>query len=298
MTSSTTPDELLTIGVLARRTGLTTKAIRHYHRVGLLHPAHVDPQTGYRYYTHQQLDIALLVHRLRAVDVPLQEVRECLNSSDLDAVTATLVRHRRRVEARSIRLRGDLHTIDHYLKETPVTQTSGPSQPQQATQPAQPADVHPDTRLDHDVERRLAVALFNDTWRLMENEARTPADDDRMLHTAHASRHHWAGVGTPVNLARGEWLCSRVYAVLGRGEPSLHHAQRELDLCRENAIGDWDLAFAYEALARAHAVSGDALAARAATEQALACGEDIADDEDRAMLLADLETIPGQPRFW
>ena len=132
----------------------------------------------------------------------------------------------------------------------------------------------------------------------MENEARTQAEDDRMLHTAHASRHHWAAVGTAVNLARGEWLCSRVYAVLGRGEPSLYHAQRDLDLCRENAIGDWDLAFAYEALARAHAVCGDAPAARAATEQALACAEEIADDEDRAMLLADLETIPGQPRFW
>ena len=99
----------------------------------------------------------------------------------------------------------------------------------------------------------------------METEDRTQAQDDRMLHMAHASRHHWEQVGTPANLARGEWLCSRVYAVLGRGEPSLHHARRVLELCEEHGIGDWDLAFAHEALARAHAVAGD----RAASEEAL-----------------------------
>lgn len=62
------------------------------------------------------------------------------------------------------------------------------------------------------------------------------SDDDRMLHLAHASRHHWGevvgstdlGQGGPANLARGEWLCSRVYAVLGRAEPARHHAERLL----------------------------------------------------------------------
>jgi hypothetical protein len=146
--------------------------------------------------------------------------------------------------------------------------------------------------------RRLGVDLFNGTWRLLERDDRSRADDDRMLHMAHASRYHWEQVGTATNLARGEWLCSRVYAVLGRGEPSLHHAQRVLDLCRENGIGDWDLAFAHESLARAHAVAGDRAAARSATEQALASAEEIADPDDRAMVLADLETIPHQPRFW
>jgi hypothetical protein len=232
------------------------------------------------------------VHLLRSVDVPLGEVRECLASTAPDAVATTLTRHRRRVEARSIRLRGDLHTIDHHLKENPVSTSAVPAEPATATSPATGPDP------DGELHRRLAVDLFNGTWRLMEDGTRSRADDDRMLHMAHASRHHWELVGTPENLARGEWLCSRVYAVLGRGEPSLHHAQRTLDLCRENGIADWDLAFAYEALARAHAVSGDEQAARAATEQALASAEQVADPEDRALVLADLETIPGQPRFW
>jgi hypothetical protein len=152
--------------------------------------------------------------------------------------------------------------------------------------------------LSADVERKLAVRLFNDVWTLMEAEHRTPADDDRMLHMAHASRYHWGQVGAPVNLARGEWQCSRVYAVLRRAEPSLFHARRVLEICEENGIGDFDLAFAYEALARAHAVGGDGKLAREMTEKALAAAKGIAQDEDRTLVLADLETIPGQPGFW
>lgn len=121
-----------------------------------------------------------------------------------------------------------------------------------------------------------------------------------MIHTAHASRYHWGQVptATPAHLARGEWQISRVYTVLGRAEPALHHARRVLDLCQENGIRDWDLAFAYEALARACAIAGDVGQTREYTDQALAAAEDIAEDTERELLLADLETIPGQPRYW
>jgi DNA-binding transcriptional MerR regulator len=299
--STPTDEPRLGIGDIARSTGLTVKALRHYDRVGLLPPAHVDPVTGYRYYDRRQLDAARLVRLLRSVDVPLDDVRTCLQAGgDVDTVAAVLVSHRRRVEARSIRLRGHLHTIDHHLSEH--RSRSGDPVTVPASDPVAHTVAHtaetPSDSTDTALHRRLGVDLFNGTWRLLEREDRSRADDDRMLHTAHASRYHWELAGTAVNLARGEWLCSRVYAVLGRGEPSLHHARRVLDLCQENGIGDWDLAFAHEAVARAHAVSGDAAAARAATEQALACAEDVADPEDRALLLTDLETIPRQPRFW
>ena len=58
---------------------------------------------------------------------------------------------------------------------------------------------------------------------------------------------------TTANLARGEWQCSRVYAVLGRAEPALWHARRCVELDEAGAEGreDWDLAAAYEAMARA-----------------------------------------------
>ena len=88
---------------------------------------------------------------------------------------------------------------------------------------------HPATALDQAARRQLAVDLFNHVWTLLDTDERTPEQDVEMIHAAHASRHHWGEVGTPVNVARGEWQISRVYATLGRGEPALFHAQRCLD---------------------------------------------------------------------
>ena len=107
------------------------------------------------------------------------------------------------------------------------------------------------TAIDAETHRQLAVDLFNHTWTLLETTDRTPMQDDEMLHAAHASRHHWGVVGEPVNFARGEWQCSRVYAVLGRAEPALWHGRRCLAICEEHGIGDFDVAFAWEAIARA-----------------------------------------------
>lgn len=147
------------------------------------------------------------------------------------------------------------------------------------------------TGLDDDQRRRLAVDLYNHVWTLLEHEGRTVAQDDEMLHAAHASRFHWGQVGERVNLARGEWQCSRVYATLGRAEPALHHAQRCLDICREASIGDWDLAAAYEAMARASRTAGDAAGvARYVALAREACGA-IADPEDREPIEADLATL-------
>jgi hypothetical protein len=145
-------------------------------------------------------------------------------------------------------------------------------------------------------QRRLAIGLFNGVWELLESQHRSAADDDRMLHMAHASRFHWGEAGGPEHRVRGEWQCSRVYAVLERAEPCRHHAERALALCAEHGLGDWDLAFGYEALARAHAVAGEYAAARAAAERAL--GVDIVDDEDGVQLRADLATVPGLTPFW
>lgn len=137
--------------------------------------------------------------------------------------------------------------------------------------------------------RELAVRLFNGVWELLERPDRTPAEDERMVHMAHASRFHWEEVGAAVNIARGEWQCSRVYTVVGRAEPALHHARRVLEVCQDNGIGDFDLGYAYEAMARAHAVAGDADEARDWLAKARAV--DVAEADDRELLMADLDTI-------
>lgn len=150
--------------------------------------------------------------------------------------------------------------------------------------------------LDPKLERQLAAGLYNNVWRLLELPGRTPVQDDEMIHAAHASRYHWGRVGQAVNLARGEWLCSRVYAVLGRAEPALWHARRCLAIL-EASDGDerepWDLPGAYEALARASTVAGDrGEAARwvALARKALA---KVDDAEDREPIEKDLDSLGG-----
>jgi hypothetical protein len=145
--------------------------------------------------------------------------------------------------------------------------------------------------LDPERERQLAEDLFNHVWTLLDTERRTRAEDDEMIHAAHASRHHWAVVGEPVNLARGEWQCSRVYAALGRSEPALWHGRRCLDICEEHAIGDFDLAYALEAIARAYGVAGERPEAEAYARLAADAAERIADAEDRKHFERDLATL-------
>jgi hypothetical protein len=146
--------------------------------------------------------------------------------------------------------------------------------------------------LDPAVHRRLAVDLFNFVWTLLDKPERTPDEADSMLHAAHASRYHWGLVGQPVNLARGEWQCSRVYSALGRAEPARWHGRRCLEVCRRHAIGDFDLAYAYEALARAESVAGDL--GEVARWMALArdAAAQIAEEHDRRQFASDLASIP------
>ncbi|MFC9436545.1 MerR family transcriptional regulator [Nocardia sp. NPDC057030] len=70
--------QLLTIGAFARLARLSPKALRLYADSGLLSPAQVDPDTGYRWYSAGQLPQARQIARLRQLDMPLARIRETL----------------------------------------------------------------------------------------------------------------------------------------------------------------------------------------------------------------------------
>jgi DNA-binding transcriptional MerR regulator len=268
-------EQLLPIGRFARLTGLTVKALRHYDELGLLCPAAVAGETGYRFYSAAQVARADAIRRLRRLEVPLDDVAVLLETADPLVVREVLVGHQRRTAWRVAELRTVLQGLQPLIDgKEPVMETR-------------------EETLDLEARRRLAADLFNKTWTLMEKPERTAAEDDEMLHMAHASRHHWGEIEPGVRLARGEWQCSRVYAVLGRPEPALHHARRCLELCESEPadLEEWDLPFAYEALARACSVAGDEAGMREWLARARATGEAITDEDDRALLQADLETI-------
>ena len=93
-------------------------------------------------------------------------------------------------------------------------------------------------------ERAQAVALFNHAWSLLDLPERSAAQEFDLIHCSHASRWHWGRAGGPQEWAIGEWQCARTYAVLGRPEPALVHAQRCLDLCAEHDLAGFIVASA------------------------------------------------------
>ena len=69
---------LISIGEFGQASRLSPKALRLYDELGLLVPARVDPDTGYRWYEPGQLERARKVALLRRIGVPLARIREIL----------------------------------------------------------------------------------------------------------------------------------------------------------------------------------------------------------------------------
>jgi DNA-binding transcriptional MerR regulator len=88
----------LTIGEFSRATHLSVKTLRHYHEVGLLLPAEVDSDSGYRYYVTAQVPTAQVIRRFRDLDMPVEEVRSVLTAPDIAARNALIAAHLRRME--------------------------------------------------------------------------------------------------------------------------------------------------------------------------------------------------------
>ena len=141
-------------------------------------------------------------------------------------------------------------------------------------------------------QRHLAVDLFNEVWTLLDTDERTPEQDERMIHSAHGSRLHWEAAGTAENVAVGDWLCSRVYAVLGRAEPAMYHARWCLTRAESEHLPGWVRAEGHEAMARAHALLDELDEARRHAVEARAICDTIDDAEDREVVLGDLATLP------
>ena len=95
--SGVVESELLTIGELARASGLSASALRFYDRSGVLRPAYVDPDTGYRWYLAGQVRPARVVATLRRVAMPLAEIGRVLSGPPAEA-TALIDGHLRRLE--------------------------------------------------------------------------------------------------------------------------------------------------------------------------------------------------------
>jgi effector-binding domain-containing protein len=107
---------LIPIGRFSKMTRLSVKALRRYDRLGLLVPAVIDPSSSYRYYTYSQANRAEAIRILRRLDMPLEQIRELLESDDAQVTAKLLQMHRRRLEDELQRHRRKLAFIERLIE--------------------------------------------------------------------------------------------------------------------------------------------------------------------------------------
>ncbi len=143
-------------------------------------------------------------------------------------------------------------------------------------------------------QRRIASQANNAAWRIADQPLRTPAENQTMLHAAHASAWLWKQIGTPNQIAHADQLLAHVYALLALPVPARHH----LNLSQPAFLGaratppPWEVACAHIVAAGVAAAEGDAAAHRhhhAEAERTLAA---LADPQERAILEPALRVVP------
>jgi DNA-binding transcriptional MerR regulator len=107
----------LTVGEFSRVTHLSIKTLRHYHEVGLLAPADVDPGTGYRHYALDQLPTAQVIRRLRTLEMPVADVKAVLTAADVSARNELISAHLARLENRLTQAQSAVESLRELLAQ-------------------------------------------------------------------------------------------------------------------------------------------------------------------------------------
>ncbi|MHA1473916.1 MAG: hypothetical protein ACTSQ5_01885 [Promethearchaeota archaeon] len=151
------------------------------------------------------------------------------------------------------------------------------------------------TEFDESEAHKHFAKKFNNTvWEILEKKEKSEEDKELLINAAHASKLHWKYVGALINEIRGYWMLSRVYSVVKKPESALLYSKKCLQLCERNKIIDFDLAYAYEACARAAACSGNKAEFQKYFILANDAASKINDNEDRKIFESDLN---GDPWF-
>lgn len=108
---------MFSIGELSKLTQLTVKTLRFYHEEGLLVPARIDPETGYRYYDESHIETARAIVYLRSLEFPLSEIRELLRCDGEGDLLTILERQQSAVKERIKQLRKAAKSLDQFISE-------------------------------------------------------------------------------------------------------------------------------------------------------------------------------------
>ena len=140
----------------------------------------------------------------------------------------------------------------------------------------------------------MGIEMNIQTWNLLMKKKRSEQDDLRMIMFAKSSMYHWKKSTNfqPTNEQRGEWLISRVLSILEKRETALFHAKNTIALTEKHELKDFDLAYAYESLARSYAAIKNKDESKIWYKKAKQAGEMISDNKDKEIFNGDLKAGP------
>ncbi|MDL2227004.1 helix-turn-helix domain-containing protein [Deltaproteobacteria bacterium OttesenSCG-928-M10] len=107
--------DLYSIGEVAALLGISTQALRFYSNKGLIHPRHIDEQTGYRYYSYDQFHKLDRIKYLQGLGMSLSEIKEALKSGRVADFMSHLEMHRRKKEEELAAVQHTVETLDWYI---------------------------------------------------------------------------------------------------------------------------------------------------------------------------------------
>ncbi|MCP4357014.1 MAG: MerR family transcriptional regulator [Chloroflexi bacterium] len=111
------PSYLIRIGAFGRITQLSRKALRLYDQLGILSPAYIDPESGYRFYTDTQISKARFIRLMREADMPLATIRRVLEAESPAAAEQIIGDYKDEFEQHVLRVRQTAHRIMGYLHQ-------------------------------------------------------------------------------------------------------------------------------------------------------------------------------------
>lgn len=93
---------MLSIGQFSKTCLASIKTLRHYDKIGLIHPSYTDPFTGYRYYDAAQIPQMLLIGQLKRYGFSLAEIKKMLSLQNRGALTHMLEQQKQRLETQML----------------------------------------------------------------------------------------------------------------------------------------------------------------------------------------------------
>ena len=90
--------EFLSIGKMAALNHITVQTLRHYDKIDLLKPLHVDEETGYRYYDIKQSAILDMIQYMKSLGMSLEQIREQFRKEDIEEIQDILRKQSRNID--------------------------------------------------------------------------------------------------------------------------------------------------------------------------------------------------------